>query len=282
MARPQHTVVIGGQGELPALVADGARAKGRRVLGIALRGYASDTFAAHCDECIEAGMMQPGRWIRAARRFGSDDAVLIGRVSKGFMHTKGRFARLLAGIPDLYAMNLWYRRLRHDHRTSVLLTTLADDLNQRGLRLVDSTTYLTEHLASDGVMGRVEPSTKAQGNIAFAWPILVKTSTLHIGQSIAVHDCDVISVEAVEGTNAMIERSGKLCPRGGWTLLKTAATDHDMRADVPTIGVETIRHAAAAGCTCIALGAGRVILADRPVVIAAADEAGIAILGVRA
>ena len=282
MARPQHTVVIGGQGELPALVADGARAKGRRVLGIALRGYASDTFAEHCDECIDAGIMQPGRWVRAAKRFGSEDAILIGRVSKSLMHTNGLFARLLAGVPDLYAMNLWYRRLRHDHRTSVLLTTLADDLNQRGLRLVDSTTYLTEHLASDGVMGRIKPSAKAQGDVTFAWPLLAKTSTLHIGQSIAVHDRDVISVEAVEGTNAMIDRSGPLCPRGGWTLIKTAAPDHDMRADVPTIGIETIRHAAAAGCTCIALGVGRVILADRPAVIKAADQAGIAIIGVHA
>ena len=279
MARA-HTIVIAGEGELPKLVADGARSAGRRVLGIALRGYASESFADHCDECINAGMMQPGKWVRAAKRFGADDAVLIGRVSKGLMHTKGRFTRLLAGVPDLYAMNLWYRRLRHDHRTSVLLTTLADDLNQRGLLLVDSTTYLTEHLASDGAMGLIEPSAKAKGDIAFAWPLLTKTSALHIGQSIAVHDRDVISVEAVEGTNAMIERSGDLCPRGGWTLLKTAAPDHDMRADVPTIGVKTIEHAAAAGCTCIALGAGRVILADRPAVIAAADEAGIALLGI--
>lgn len=275
-----HTVVIGGQGELPGLVADGAHAQGRRVLGIALKGHAAESFASHCDEFIVAGAMRPGGWLRAARRFGSDDAVLIGGVSKGHMHKKGRLARMLAGVPDLYAINLWYRRLRHDHRTSVLLTTLANDLDNRGLHLVDSTTYLTEHLASDGVMTTVEPSALALGDIEFAWPMLRETSTLHIGQSIGVHDRDIISVEAAEGTSAMIERSGSLCPRGGWTLLKTAAPDHDMRVDVPTIGLETIECAKLAGCRCIALGTGRVILADKPAVLAAAEKAGIAIVGV--
>ena len=95
----------------------------------------------------------------------------------------------------------------------------------------------------------------------------------------AVRQCDVVCVEAVEGTDRMIRRAGELCPRGGWTLLKTAAPDHDMRSDVPTIGLRTIENAAKAGCSCIALGAGRVILADRPKVLAAAEAAGIAIVG---
>ena len=91
---------------------------------------------------------------------------------------------------------------------------------------------------------------------------------------------DVIAVEAVEGTSALIERAGKLCKAKGWTLLKTASASHDMRADVPTIGVETIEQLSNAGAGCIALGAGRVILIDKPKVLEAAEKAKIAIVGV--
>lgn len=277
----ETTAVIAGQGTLPVLVAQGARASGRRVVGIGLRNLYNDEFPSMCDEFVEAGFMQPGRWIKAARRFDVSDAVLIGRVSKRLMHRKNRLAWLIREFPDFYILNLWYRRLRHDHRSSVLLRTFADDLAQRGLTLVDSTMYLPEHLATEGVLTRTQPSATAQADIEFGWPILIQSNALNIGQAIAVRERDVISVEAVEGTDAMIERTGKLCPRGGWTFLKTAGVDHDMRSDVPTVGVTTIQNASAAGCTCITLGAGRVILADKPAVIAAADAAKIAIVGVK-
>ena len=87
-------------------------------------------------------------------------------------------------------------------------------------------------------------------------------------------------MEAIEGTAALIARAGSLCKKTGWTLLKTAATDHDMRADVPSIGVNTIKEVADAGCRCIAIGSGRVILLDAPAVITAADAAGVALVGV--
>jgi UDP-2,3-diacylglucosamine hydrolase len=86
----------------------------------------------------------------------------------------------------------------------------------------------------------------------------------------------------VEGTDAMIRRAGELCKTPGWTLLKTAKREHDMRADVPTIGLATVQRAREAGCGCIAVGVGRVILVDKPAVLAAAAKAKIAIVGVPA
>ncbi len=273
------TAIIAGQGELPCLVAEGIHAAGRSVLGIGLRDQYVPDFPSCCDEFVEVGVMQPGRWIRAARRYSIEDAIMIGRVSKRRMHQKSLIRQVISEMPDLYAMNLWYRRLRHDRRSSVLLRTLADDLANKGLTLVDSTTYLEDHLATEGVMTSTQLTASASGDIDFGWPLLAELSRLHIGQAIAVRNRDVISVEAVEGTDAMIRRTEKLCPRGGWILMKTAAADHDMRADVPTIGLQTIESAAASGCSCIALGAGRVILADKPAVLAAANTAGITIVG---
>ena len=273
------TAIIAGEGELPRLCAEGARAAGHRVLGLGMRGLYDADFPAACDEFRTVGFLRPGGWIRAARRAGCEDAVLIGRVSKRVMHSKRFKIMLLREMPDFYCLNVWYRRLRFDRRSATLLRTLADDLAERGLVLVDSTTYLPEHLAIEGPMTARPPSADERADIDFGWPLLTQVSGLHIGQSMAVRQCDVVCVEAVEGTDRMIRRAGELCPRGGWTLLKTAAPDHDMRSDVPTIGLRTIENAAKAGCSCIALGAGRVILADRPKVLAAAETAGIAIVG---
>ena len=146
------TAIIAGQGELPMLCADGVRSAGRRVLGLGMRGYHDPDFPGRCDEFRSVGFLRPGGWIRAARKAGCDDAILIGRVGKGVMHSRRFKLEMLREIPDLYTIDLWYRRLRLDRRSANLLRILADDLATRGLRLVDSTTYLKEHLATAGDM----------------------------------------------------------------------------------------------------------------------------------
>ena len=274
--RPEPVGLIAGSGELPMLVARGARAAGRPVVCVALRDSFDPRLPALCDHFHEVGMVQIGRWIRLLRRGGVRQAVMVGGVRKTRMHDP---LRLFRQIPDLRAAWLWYRRLRHDRRNHAVLAALADELASCGVPLMDSTTFIQDHLASDGVMVAVQPGTDARGDVAFGWPLLRQLVELDVGQSMAVRDRDVIAVEAIEGTDAMIERAGSLCRAKGWTLLKTAKAAHDRRADVPTIGVATIERVAAAGCRCIALGTGQVILVDRPAVIAAADRLGVAVWG---
>lgn len=270
--------LIAGQGQLPLIVAQGIRAAGRRVACIGLRDQFSPELPPMCDDFAEAGVIQLGRWLRLSRRFGITEAVMVGRVAKARMHDPFRMFRQL---PDWRAINLWYRKLRHDRRSATLLTVLADDLAKEGLVLIDSTTYIPDHMASEGVMTKRQPTDEQRGDIDFGWPLLKQVGSLDIGQAIAVREKDVIAVEAVEGTDRMIVRAGELCRRKGWTLLKTARPGHDMRADVPTIGVATIESMARAGGGCIAVGVSRVILVDRPAVLAAADRLGVAIVGVR-
>lgn len=271
--------LIAGQGRLPLLVADGMRSAGLRVACIGLRDQFDPELRARCDRFAEAGILQLGRWIRLGRRMGFGDAVMVGRVSKARMHDP---LRVLRQLPDWRAALLWYRRLRHDHRSATILTAVAEELAAHGVRLIDSTTFIPEHLASEGVLGAVRPSGLQAGDVRFGWPLLEGVLRLDVGQAIAVRDRDVIAVEAVEGTDRMIERAGDLCRAKGWTLLKSCRDDHDMRADVPTIGVATVERVAKAGGGCIAVGSGRVILIDRPAVIATADRLGVALLGVPA
>ncbi|MDX1683309.1 MAG: UDP-2,3-diacylglucosamine diphosphatase LpxI, partial [Phycisphaeraceae bacterium] len=216
-------------------------------------------------------------WIRHFRRWDVAEAVMVGRVRKASMYEP---LAVLRRLPDLRALKLWYRNLRGDKRNDALLGALADELESSGVTLIDSTKYIPDHLATAGNLTRRRPSRGQSADIEFGHPIVREMGGLDIGQSIAVRDREVIAVEAIEGTDAMIKRAGELCPTGGWTLIKVAKPDQDMRFDVPTIGLNTIKNLAAAGGTCLAVEAGRVILLDKPDLLAAADDAGIAIIGI--
>ena len=268
--------LIAGHGRLPILVARGMKAAGATVVGVGLRGQFDDELPGVCDRFDAAGLARPGRWIRLLKRRGVCEAVMVGGVAKTRMHDP---LRLLRYVPDWRAAVLWYKHLRHDRRNAALLAALADELARSGITVIDSTTYIPDHLATEGVMTSTQPSAQQRADIDFAWPLLTQAVELDIGQAMAVRERDVIAVEATEGTAAMIARAGELCRAKGWTMLKTAKADHDMRADVPSIGLETIQQMKAAGGGCLALGAGRVILIDKPQVIEAAERAGIVIVG---
>ena len=222
-------------------------------------------------------MFRIGRWITLLRNNGVEQAIIAGRVAKTRMHDP---LRLVREVPDWRTVRLWYTKLRHDRRSSKLLAAVADDLASMGIELLDSTTFVPESIAREGVLGGREPTAAESGDIDFGWPVLTRLAGLDIGQSVAVADGIVLACEALEGTDEMIQRAGPL-NRGRWTFLKAATDDHDMRFDVPAIGPKTISGLSNAGATCCALRAGRVIILDRTRTLAAADEAGIAIVGVR-
>lgn len=270
--------LIAGQGRLPLLNAQGIRAAGRRVACVGLRDQYDRELPELCDEFATAGIIQLGRWIRTLRRWQVREAVMVGRVSKARMYAP---FRLIRQIPDLRAAKLWYRRLRHDKRNDAMLGAVADELAQAGITLIDSTQYISEQMAEPGILTRTRPTSSQMADIQFALPIVARMGDLDVGQSVAVKDREIIAVEAMEGTDAMIRRAGDLCRRGKWTLLKVAKPQQDMRFDVPTVGLLTIENLHAAGATCLAVEAGKVILLDKPKLLEAADEAGVAVVGVK-
>ncbi len=269
--------MIAGSGLLPILVADGIRARGRKVFCVGLRDQFDPALRDHCDFFHTAGTFQIGKWIRLLRRAGIEETVMVGRVGKAQMYEP---LRLLRQLPDFRAILLYYRRLRFDRRSHVLLRVVADDLATSGVRLIDSTTYIPQHLASQGVMGSVQPSTSQTRDVSFGWPILCSIANLGVGQGITVRACDVISVEAMEGTDAMLDRTAGLCKSGGWMLLKTAHDSHDMRADVPTVGVATLERLVKCGGQMLVLGSGRVIMLEKQRMIEVANRLGVVLLGI--
>jgi DUF1009 family protein len=268
--------LIAGEGVFPYLVARGARAAGRRVTCVALAGSASPELAGECDDFHWVSVVRLSSWIRRLRTAGCSEAIMVGRVVKTRMYDRWRYFRY---IPDLRTARIWLTRLRYDRRPGAMLNAVADELASEGITLIDSTKFTPDELATAGVMTRRAPTAAQQVDIQTGWEICQSISKMDIGQSIAILNKDVIAVEALEGTNAMIERAGKLCKVGGWTLVKVANSQQDMRMDVPTIGVTTIEKLREARCGCVVLEGGKTVLLEKTKVLELADRYGIAVVG---
>ncbi len=269
--------IVAGGGRLPIAAARGIHAAGHRVACIGLHDQYDRSLPEHVDTFKQAGLIQIGRWVRIFRHWGVRRMMLLGKVEKVKMYDP---FYLFRHRPDWRAAKIWFGRARHDRRPDQLLTALADTLASEGIQVIDSTQYIPDQMAEAGVMTRTQPTADQMADVDFALPIIRRLGDLDIGQSIAVKSRDVIAVEAIEGTDRMIERTGQLCRRGNWTLVKVAKPHQDMRFDVPTVGLRTIQKMAEQGGRCLAVEAGRTILLDKPQFLQAADTAGIAVVGV--
>ena len=269
--------LIAGEGRLPFLVAAGARKAGMQVVCVGLEGNAENGLANEVDVFYRVPLARPGTWIRKLRKHNVTRTIMVGRVAKERIFTPWRILRYL---PDWRVFRIYYWRLRRkDKLTESVLCAVADELATGGIKLENSTMYCKEHLATEGVMTTKPLRQSVQDDIEFGRQMVKKLAELGIGQSIAVKEKQVIAVEAIEGTAAMIERAGQLCKSGGWILLKASKPNQDMRFDVPCVGPDTIRSLAKNGGKCLVVEAGKTIIIDKPETIKLADELGIAILG---
>jgi len=281
MNTPNERPVLGliaGEGRLPFMVADGARRAGLRVVCIGLSDSVSAELAGHVDDFFYGAVARPGGWMRKLRRRGVTRAIMVGRVAKTRIFTPWR---ILKYLPDWRAIRIWYVRLRgKDKRNDSVLNAIAEEFASGGIILENSVMYCEDHLADEGVMTRTQPSASVRADIEFGWPMVLEVGRLDIGQAIAVREREIIAVEAIEGTAEMIERAGQLRKKGGWTLLKAAKPNQDMRFDVPCVGPDTIESLKRNNAACLAVEKGKTIIIDRPKTLALADKLGIAVVGI--
>lgn len=269
--------LIAGGGRLPILIAQGARQAGWRVICAGLGNNPEPQLAELTDFYAAVPLARPGAWIRKLRKHGATDAIMAGCVRKENLYTPWR---ILKYLPDWRALRIYYWRLRKKNKSNqIILQAIADELASGGIILQDSTKFCAEHLADKGIMTKVQPAAGIQQDIDFGWSIVKEIARTGIGQAIAVREKTVIAVEAVEGTAKMIQRTGELCQKGGWTLLKASKPDQDFRFDVPCVGPDTIKSLSINGGISLVVEAGRTIIIDKPETIALANQFGIAIIG---
>jgi len=261
--------LIAGQGRYPALVVECIRAAGVPVRLIAMEEETSPELqAAFPDsERVLVKVGQIGAMLKALKRFDAGYAYMAGQVSP---------RRLFSGLhPDLKALAIMATLKRRNAET--IFGAIAREIEDIGVHLLDARAFIDAHLATPGEMTRKKFPIH-RDYLEHGLHIARESARLDIGQGCVVRKGTVLAVEAYEGTDAMLTRAGTL--KTDETLfVKTVKARQDYRFDVPCFGLKTLETMHAASIRAAALEAGRVILIDKPAVLARADELGISLLG---
>jgi DUF1009 family protein len=283
----QKLGLIAGNGRFPFLLLDAARAHNLAVVVAAINEETDPEINARAaaDPNIRVHWLSLGELSRLIETFhaeGVTRAVMAGQVKHkqifSSIRPDWRLAKLLLNL-----------RTRN---TDMLLGAIAKVLNDEGIELISSTQYLEPLLAKPGILTTRAPDEEEQKDIAYGRTVAHAIAAYDLGQTVVIAAQACVAVEAMEGTDATIARAGDLFRtldiaadislpatlRRSLTVVKVAKPNQDMRFDVPVIGVATIRVMRAAGATCLAIQAGKTLLFDPAAIIAAADQAGIAIV----
>jgi UDP-2,3-diacylglucosamine hydrolase len=264
--------LIAGNGRFPFLVLDAARALQHEVTIIAVKDEAfpelEDVAARHPRAALHwVALGHLGTCIRLLSEAGVERAVMAGQV---------KHAKIFSVLPDLTLLSV-IRRLKA-RNTDALISAVADVLREHGIELMNSTELLQPLLAGQGPLTSRTLTAAEEADLAFAYRMADLVAGLDIGQSIAVKDSAVVAVEAMEGTDEMIRRAGRLAGPG-IRVVKVAKPNQDMRFDVPVVGVATIEVMREVGATVLSVDAGKALMIDGAAIVEAANRAGIAIVG---
>ena len=274
--------LIAGNGRFPFLLLDAARAQGLDVVVAAIREETDAEMdqRAATDQGVSVYWLSLGelsRLIETFQKEGVEKAVMAGQVKHkqifSSIRPDWRLAKLL--------LNLRTRS------TDALLGAVAKVLGDEGIELISSTEFLEPLLAQEGVLTERAPDEDERRNIEYGLDVAQALAGFDIGQTVVVAAQACVAVEAMEGTDATIERAGRLMESLAGdastldrrlTVVKVAKPNQDMRFDVPVIGMATVETMIRAGASCLSIEAGRTLLFDRDSLLERASRAGIAIV----
>ena len=279
LALPKKIGLLAGGGRFPLAFARSARQVGIDVVCVAIADHADADFTPVVKKLYWAGLAKLGRMIRCFRREGVDAMVMAGKIHKIRMFDPWRSFRLL---PDWRFIQFWLRRHKRDNKDDTILLDIIAEFEHSGIKVRSALEVCPELLVQRGTLTRRQVGPNERRDIAFGWHLAREMGRLDVGQSVMVRDSAVLAVEAIEGTDRAILRAGELCKGGGFTVVKIAKPQQDMRFDVPTIGRNTIASMKAAGGKVLAIEAEKTILLDADETIEAANLAGISIVALSA
>jgi len=261
--------LIAGHGRFPLLALESARELGHDVVLIAIKEEAAPEVEALAARCYWISLGQFGRLIEILKQEGVAEVMMAGQV---------KHARLFSGIlPDWRLLKLL--ATLPERNTDALIGAVASELEKEGIQLVDSTALLKPLLASEGPMTARQPGQDELAAIRYGRRIASALAGFDLGQSVAICEGACVAVEAMEGTDAMLRRAASLANGRPLCLVKSSRRRAHLLFDVPVAGLGTIPVMKETNTTVLAVDAGRTLLLDRDQMLAAADAAGLAILG---
>ena len=262
--------LIAGGGQFPLLFTQKARANGYKVIGVGFRSETDPGLAqlTHRFEWLYLGQLT--KLIRYFKSHGVTRALLMGSISKANIFKDIR--------PDLKAL-AFIAKTAGTHDDNVL-SSFADLLEKHGITLVPSTFLLPELISPQGCWTKRKPDKAEKKDIQQGWKLAKAFGRLDIGQCLVISNGTVLAVEAIDGTDATIERGGRLSRGNGATVVKLSKPNQDLRFDLPSSGCTTIETMHRAGATVLVLEAGKSLSFDREKMIALADQYKICITAV--
>lgn len=249
------------------MVAEAAKNQNIRVVAVAHIGETDEALADLVDEIAWVKLGQLGRLIKAFRKSHVHQALMAGTINKKRMFDNVR--------PDLKGIAL-ISRLAIFHDDDILVS-VAQDLEKEGIEIVSSTTHLPELLAQPGCHTKRKPSKSEKVDIDFGWTMAKELGRLDIGQCVVVRRKTVLALEAVDGTDETIRRGGKIAKENA-VIVKVSKPKQDLRFDVPSVGLETIRVMSQVKASVLAIEAGKTLMFNKEEMISEADKVGIAIV----
>ena len=265
--------IVAGGGNLPARLVEACRESGREIFVVALKEHADHpTIEEVADVWIRLGKLGSGDKILKAA--GVKELVFAGAVKRPSIKEL---------VPDFETAKLVIKATVRGLGDNGLLELAIQEVEGRGFTIVGAHTILPDLLAPLGPLGRQQPDKRALADISRGVEVVRGLGKLDIGQACVIQQGIVLGVEAIEGTDALIRRTAELKRKGyGGVLVKLKKPDQDERVDLPTIGDRTVEEARKAGLRGIAIEAGATIVLDRSDVAAAADKAGLFVVGLPA
>ena len=234
---------------------------------LGIKDHADPALAEICHDYDWIGLGKVGGVIRYFRRHGVSQATMAGKVHKVLLYRRWAWFHHL---PDWRGFLTYYPHIvarRKTMQDDSLLGAIVEAFQTAGIAMQPATDYVPELLVKLACLTVRQPTAAERKDIEFGWRLAKEMGRLDVGQSVAVKDRSPLAIEAVEGTDECIRRAGTLCSAGGFAVVKVAKPQQDMRFDVPTIGIGTLRTMAAAGGRVLAVEAGRTIIIDEAQVV---------------
>jgi len=260
--------LIAGNGQFPFLTVEGARAAGAQLAIVAIKEETDPSIDESGFPVKWVGIGQLGKMISFFKEQQVEKALMCGQV---------KHVQIFSGaMPDMRMVKMLWNLPRRN--TDSLIGGVAVELEKEGIELIDSTTFVQDHLAARGTLTKRQPNQQEIENIEYGLHLASEIARLDLGQTIVVRGKACVAIEAMEGTDATIRRAGELA-KGKLTVVKVAKPDQDMRFDVPVVGVPTIQTMIEAGATCLSVMAAKTLMFDTEEMLALADKNKIAIVG---
>ncbi len=275
----QRVGLLAGKGRFPVVFAQAAAREGIPVYCMGVLGLVDEELADLCTEFRTAPLARVGRAIRYFRARRVKQVVMAGKIEKRVLFDPWRIVRLL---PDWRTVHMWVRYAAKNKKDDTLLLAVIREFQRDGIQFGSALDFCPELLVKHGFLTRKRPTPAQWRDVRFGWEMAKEMGRLDIGQTVVVNDTAVIAVEAIEGTDECIRRASGLCRRGGFTVVKVAKPQQDMRFDVPTVGLQTIQTMHESGGRVLAVESGKTIFLDEPEVLELANKLGIAIISLKA